>query len=104
MEILDKFGKPIPRIITKGDELNPWDAAHDYLDGELAAGQKPEFVEPDLRHRIFSAQDPEYLASQHPELEAFDETEYLKNWPRPDEGTDRFVWHLTDKYSEFFKA
>ncbi|MBD8018247.1 S8 family peptidase [Kaistella pullorum] len=104
MEILDKFGKPIPRIITKGDELNPWDAAHDYLDGELAAGQKPEFVEPDLRHRIFSAQDPEYLASQNLDLEAFDENEYLKNWPRPDDGTDRFVWHLTDKYSEFFKA
>lgn len=104
MEILDKNGKPIPQLITKGNEQNPWDAAHDYVDREVAAGQKPEFVEPDIRHEIFSAKDPEFAVRANGELEAYNENEYLKNWPRPDDGTERFVWHLTDRFSEFFKA
>lgn len=104
MEILDKNGKPIPQIITKGNEQNPWDAAHSYVDCEVEAGQKPEFAEPDISHQIYSAQNPESQVGGNSELEAFNESEYLKNWPRPDEGADHFVWHLTDKYSEFFKA
>lgn len=104
MEILDKNGKRIPLLITKGDGKNPWDAAHQYIDREVAAGKQPEFVEPNIEHQIFSAQDYTAAVSDKLEMEAFNENEYLKNWPRPAEGADRFVWHLTDKFSEFFKA
>ncbi|ACU07820.1 Subtilisin-like serine protease [Flavobacteriaceae bacterium 3519-10] len=104
MEIIDENGKIIPRLITKGNENNPWDAAHDYLDREASAGGRVGYVEPDIKHEIFSAQNPELKQTRTSEYEAFNESEYLKNWPRPDLVEDRFVWHLTDRYSEFKKA
>lgn len=105
MEILNRNGKIIPQLITKGEERKPWDAAHDYLNQEIIQNNNPEYVEPNIRHELFSAKDPEVVADgNHAALESFNESEYLKNWPRPQEQKDRFVWHLNDQFSEFKKA
>ncbi|MGV8914639.1 MAG: S8 family peptidase [Kaistella sp.] len=106
MEILNKDGKVIPQLITKGESKNPWDQAHDFVDEQNQNAGKAEYVEPDLVHKIFSAKDHEIdeIAQGMPGLETFNESEYLKNWPRPEMGADRFVWHLTDRFSGFKKA
>lgn len=104
MEILNKEGKVIPQLITKGESKKPWDEAHDYLDKENKATGSAEYVEPNISHEIFSAKEPESILVNPSEFEAFNESEYLKNWPKPDDKPDRFVWHLTDQFSEFKKA
>ena len=58
MEILNKNGKVIPQLITKGDEKKPWDQAHNYLDGEVKSTGDAEYVEPNLKNELFSAKDP----------------------------------------------
>ncbi|MBF8456262.1 S8/S53 family peptidase [Kaistella sp. G5-32] len=105
MEILNKNGKVIPQLITKGDDKKPWDSAHDYLDEEIKSTGNAEYVEPNLENKIFSAEDPESFQNKAVSaLEIFNEDEYLKNWPKPEMQTDRFVWHLNDQFSEFKKA
>ncbi len=106
MEILNSQGKKIPQLITKGSERKPWDIAHDFVDRQSAATGTAEYAEPDISNTIFSATDPETIKNDKTfsEFEAFNENEYLKNWPKPDEMENRFVWHLTDKYSGFFRA
>ncbi|WP_027377313.1 S8 family peptidase [Kaistella palustris] len=105
MEILNNDGKIIPQLITKGEEKNPWDAAHDFVDKKQNETGKIQFAEPDLPNKMYSAQDPDSVKSfKTSQFEIFNEDEYLKNWPKPGEMEDRFVWHLTDKFSGFKKA
>lgn len=105
MEILNKNGKIIPQLITKGDDQKPWDIAHHYVDQEVKSTGSVEYVEPNLPNQIFSAEDPGSVENKAVSaLESFNENEYLKNWPKPELQTDRFVWHLNDQFSEFKKA
>lgn len=104
MDILNSDGKVIPHLITKGASVKPWDAAHQARENSLD-GDGPQYAEPDFLNELYSAVDPETeLNSAIADLEAYSTSHYLKNWPQPPEMQDRFVWHLTDDFSGFFKA
>ena len=91
------------RIAIKYNDTskNKWDLAHRCLNKEAKSGNEIQYIEPiyKCQSNLFQLPDTEKEIKRKSS-----NNQYLKNWPKPPNVENQFVWYLGDNYSQLSKA